>query len=93
MPDTTPQSIAERGEQIYRERYQQEYEKLYLNKFVAIDVGTGKAFVADSPTQSILLAQKGERAGGPFHVIKIGSPGVYRVGYSAPNHHDWIFGR
>jgi len=93
MPDTTPQAIAEKGEQIYKEKYQQEYERLYLNKFVAIDIATGKAFVADSPTAAILAAQKGEHGGGPFHVMKIGSPGVYRVGYSAPKSHDWIFGR
>jgi hypothetical protein len=92
MPDT-PQAIAEKGEKIYREKYQEEYERRYLNKFVAIDITTGKAFVADSPTQAILEARQGEQGGGPFHVIKIGSPGVYRVGYTTPNHHDWIFGR
>ena len=92
MPDT-PQAIAEKGEQIYKERYQAEYERLYMNRFVAIDIATGNAFIGDSPTEAILTAQKGEHVVGPFHVMKIGSPGVYRVGYSAPPTHDWIFGR
>ena len=92
MPDT-PQTIAEKGEQIYREKYQAEYEQKFLNKFVAINITSGKAIVADSPTGAILAAQKGEHAGGPFHIIKIGSSGVYRVGYSAGGRHDWVFGR
>ncbi len=92
MPDT-PQAIAERGEQIYKEKYQADYEKRFLNKFVAIDIATGEAYVADSPTEAILAGQKAEHVGGPFHVIKIGSPGVYRVGHSAGNQRDWIFGR
>jgi hypothetical protein len=93
MPDT-PQAIAEKGERIYREKYQPEFEQKYIDKFVAIDTKTEKAFVADSPAEAILAAQKAEGGGGPFHVIKVGSLGVYRVGYSASGSaHDWIFGR
>ncbi len=91
MPDT-PHAIAEKGEQIYREKYRADYEQKFPNKFVAIDITTGNAFVADTPTEAILAGQRAEDAGGPFHVIKVGSPGVYRVGYSG-SHHDWIFGR
>ncbi len=92
MPDT-PQAIAEKGEQIYKEKYQEEYERRFLNKFVAVDVTTGKAFVAESPTAAIQTAQKTEKSGGPFHVMKIGSPGVYRLGYTLSNNNDWVFRR
>ena len=92
MPEA-PQAIAEKGEQIYRERYQADFEKRFLNKFVAIDITTGNAFVADSPTEAILAGQRAEQASGPFHIIKVGSSGVYRVGYSDGSRRDWIFGR
>jgi len=92
MPDT-PQAIAEKGERIYRDKYQTQFEKEYLDKFVAINTKTEKAFVADSPAEAILAAQKAEPGGGPIHVIKIGSSGVYRVGYSASGgRRDWISG-
>ena len=89
----TPQTIAEKGEQIYRQKYQMDYERRFLGKFVAIDVTTGSVFVADSPADAIVAGQKAENVGGPFYVIKVGSAGVYRVGYSAGNRHDWLFGR
>ena len=90
MPD--PQVIAEKGEGIYKQKYQAEYEKKYLNKFVAIDIMSEKAFVAASPTEAILAAQK-ENKTGPFHIIKIGASGVYRVGYSIGSRRDWVFER
>ncbi len=88
--NATPQAIAEKGERIYKEKYQQEYEKTLAGKFVAIDINTEKASVADSPEEAFEAAQK-DNPGGYYHLIKIGSPGVYRAGYTSAATRDWIF--
>ena len=85
-----PQFIAQKGESIYKEKFQQKYEKEYLGKFVAIDIDSEQAFVADSPVEAIEQVQKANPTG-YFHLIKVGSPGVYRVGYTSEPHGDWLF--
>lgn len=88
----SPQQIVKKGESVYRERFQEEYEKKYLGKFVTIDVMSGKAFIADTPEEAIMKAQT-ENPNGVFHLIKVGSPGVYRMGYSSGEHGNWLFGQ
>lgn len=85
-----PQTIAEKGESIYKEKFQEEYERKYPGKFVAIDINSADAFLGDTPEGAV---QKGQKANprGFFHLIKIGSPGVYRVGYTSGFCGDWIF--
>jgi hypothetical protein len=77
-----PQAIAERGEKIYAEKYKDTYEKQFLGQFVAIDIDSGESFVAKTPEQAISAAQAA-KDGGFFHLIRIGAPGTYRVGYYA----------
>lgn len=81
MPQT-PQAIAELGEKIYKEKYKEAYEKQFPGQFVAIDIDSQEAFVAKTPEQAISLAQTA-KDGGFFHLIRIGAPGMYRVGYYA----------
>lgn len=85
-----PKQLAEKGESIYRSKYQKEYENLYPGKYVAIDISTEKAYVADMPETAVALLQD-ENPKGFFHLIKVGSPGVFKVGYSAHSEHDWLF--
>jgi len=87
-----PKQLAEKGETIYKTKYQQEYERLYPGKYVAIDVGTEKAFVADTPEAAIEHLQK-ENPKAFFHLIRIGSAGVFKVGFSTHNSNDcnWLF--
>ncbi|MBI3447710.1 MAG: hypothetical protein HY049_02130 [Acidobacteria bacterium] len=88
-----PQVIAERGEQIYRERYKDEYERLYSGQFVALDVDSGSPFVADTPEGALDAARRAQPTG-RFHLIRIGSPGVFRMSYAGSGSHgDWIFGK
>lgn len=89
MPDA-PQAIAEKGERIYKNRFQKEYEEKYRGKFLAIDINSEQAFMAETPEEAIEKAQTANPSG-PFHLIKIGASGVYRVGYSSEAHGDWIF--
>jgi hypothetical protein len=90
IPSQNPKQLAEKGETIYRTKYQQEYERLYIGKYVAIDLSTEKAYVANTPEGAVELLQK-ENPKGFFHLIKVGSPGVFKVGYSYHNERDWLF--
>jgi len=93
MP-TDPKGIAERGTQIYAAKYQEKLEKEYPGQFVAIDVRSEEAFVKASPEDALRAAQQ-KNPHGMFHLIRIGSPGVFRVGYASSRSQrgNWIFGR
>ncbi len=86
-----PKQLAEKGEAIYKQKYQKEYERLYPGKFVAIDLSTEKAFVAETPEDAVQALQK-ENPKSFFHLVKVGSTGVFKVGYSIhSNERDWLF--
>ena len=91
MP-TDPQTIAERGAQIYAAKYQQAYEADYTGQYAAIDIQSEEAVVALTPEDALRAAQSRNK-GRMVHLIKIGSPGVFRVAYSASGSRrgDWIF--
>jgi len=88
MALSSPEQIADKGEQIYKARYQQEYEQQHLGKFVAIEIDSGEAFLADTPEEAIEAAQRA-RDRGLFHLIKVGAPGLYRVSYTNARR-DWL---
>jgi hypothetical protein len=90
-PTQNPKQLAEKGESIYKNKYQADYERLHAGKYVAIDINSEKAFVADTPEAAVELLQK-ENPKGFFHLIKVGSSGVYKVGYNIHHHErDWLF--
>jgi hypothetical protein len=72
--------VAETGERIYRERYQQEYEANHQGEFVAVDVADGRAYLSTTLREAV---EKGRAADpeGLFHVIRIGFPSVYDGGF------------
>jgi len=77
----TPERIAEKGQALYRERFRNEYEEQYPGKYLAIDINTEKAFIGDTPEAAVEALQKAN-PNGFYHLVRIGSPGVYRVGYT-----------
>ena len=85
----SPKEMAAKGEAIYNEKYRAQYEAEHPGKFVAIDINTGKAWVNDTPEGALGTAQ-GDSPEGLFHLIKVGAPGVYRVGYSQRTSCDWF---
>ena len=88
----SPSSTAKQGEQIYDEKYRIDFEKRHPGRFVAIDVDSQRAHVGDSPVEVLEKARK-ENPKGVFHLIRVGSPGVYRMGYSGTRDDgDWVFG-
>jgi hypothetical protein len=77
---SNPAVVAERGEAIYKEKYQAEFEKSYPGWFVLIDVTTGNAYYG--PAITIALEQAQEKAPqGTFHVIRVGERGAFKVSY------------
>ena len=84
-----PQEAADKGTAIYKARYQAAFEAEHPGKFAAIDITTEKAWVADTPEEALGIAQ-GQNPNGFFHLIRIGSPGVYRVGYTQHNAREWF---
>ena len=82
--------IASAAERIYNERYKTEYEAKYPGKFVAIEVNSGKTFIGEFSEDTLQKASK-ECPGGLFHLIRVGSEGAFRVGYSRSNGSmDWL---
>ena len=86
----TPHHIKEKGERLYKERFRSKYEKKHSGKFLAIDITTEEAFVADTPEKAMEEAQN-KNPNGFFHLVKIGSPGVYRIGYTRHTSLDRVF--
>jgi hypothetical protein len=77
-----PEEVANRGEKLYRDQYQRQYELSHLGKFLAIDVTTpnGTVYLADTPEEALKTAEKSNPQGF-FYIVRIGFPAVYRVGY------------
>jgi hypothetical protein len=78
---TNPQSIADTGEQIYKEMYQAVYEKQYSGQYVVIDINTKKSYVAVFPEEAVSKA-KIDAPAGQLHLIKIGAPAAFKVSHS-----------
>ena len=53
---TNPQQVAEAGQKIYQDRYQQEFERLQPGKFVAIDVKTETPYIGDTASDALQAA-------------------------------------
>ena len=90
MAISNPKEAAEHGERIYNEKYKAAFEAEHYGKFVAVDVTTEQAYVADSPEGAIDLARKANPKG-IFHLVKAGSTGAFRVSYSSNANLDWLF--
>ena len=87
---SNPKAVAEAGERIYRDKYRQEYERDHTGKFVAIDVTTSDAFIGDTAEKALEKARAAS-PNGIFHLILVGSPGAFRVGYTNGATADWLF--
>lgn len=72
------ESIVARGEHIYTERYRQDYEQRYPGHFVAVDVVSGEAYVEQFAEEALEEARLAA-PGGIYHLIRIGSPGAFKV--------------
>jgi len=83
-----PNEITEKGKRLYQERFQKEYEAASPGKYLAIDVTSEQAFVADAPETALEMAQKAN-PNGFFYLVRIGAQGVVRVGYIQRHANQW----
>ncbi len=77
-PYSDPKAIVEAGEAIYKELYQEKYEKDHLGRFVAINILTKRATLSDSASDALVKAKKDE-PNGVFHLIRVGFPGAFQL--------------
>jgi hypothetical protein len=87
---SNPQAIADQGERIYTERYKAQFEAEHLGKFVAIDIKTGHATLGNTSDEALENAKKTNPTG-LFHLIRVGSPGAFRVSYASNGNNDWLY--
>lgn len=86
----TPQQIADKGEEIYKNKHKAMLEKKHLGEFVAIDIETEEAHLGNDPAEALTKARDANPHS-TTHLIKVGSPGVYRVRYTSETSRDWVF--
>ncbi len=89
---SNPKEIAAAGERIYAQRYKAQLEREHSGQFVVIDVRTEKFYLADTDIGAFEQA-RADAPNGAFHLIRVGSPGAYRLGYSGLVNGtlDWLF--
>lgn len=90
MSTMSPEVLAQKGETIYNQKFKKDFEERYRGKFVAIDVVSERAVIADTPEDALKKAQD-ESPNGFYHLIKVGSDGIYRLGYTSEKRGDWLF--
>ena len=76
----TPDEIAQAAECIYAERFREEFEQSHDGEFVVIDVTSESAHLGQDAEDALEKAQQ-EFPDGEFHIIKVGSPAAFRIGY------------
>ena len=75
-----PEDIAKAAEAIYAEKYKDNLESQEAGKFVVIDVLSEGACVGEFPEKTIIEATE-KFPDGVFHLIRVGSPQAFKVGY------------
>jgi hypothetical protein len=66
-----PNSIAQAGQEIYKRKFQEQYEKDYRGKYAAINVRDESAVIGDTAEQALDAALKADPKG-VFHLVRVG---------------------
>jgi len=95
LPSLNPKMIAKLGEDIYRQKYQSEYEAHHLGKFVAINVRNQQATLGESPYEALEQAKAADPQG-LFHLIRVGFSSAFQITHAyeygnSGSGPDWIF--
>lgn len=80
IPTPSTRDIALRGEAIYKEKYQKDFETKYKDKFAAINVSTGEATVSEASEDAVRIALEKDPSGF-FHLVRVGHPGAFEAGW------------
>lgn len=79
-PIPSTQDIAERGEAIYRSKYQADFESKFVGKFAAISVQDEDATIADTAEDAIRRALE-KNPNGLFHLVRVGHKAAFEAGW------------
>ena len=85
---TDPGKIAKAAEEIYTSNYKEKLEKSNSGEFAVIDVRSREAYVGKFAEDALGDARE-KAPNGVFHLIRIGSPGAFRVGYVGQQGTSW----
>jgi hypothetical protein len=88
MDLTDPGKIADAAESIYEAQYQKEFEETRLGHFVVIEVQSRAAYSGEFAEDALKAAREGS-PNGVFHLIRVGSPGAFRVSYIGKRAASW----
>ena len=80
LPAPSTKEIAEHGEAIYKEKYQAEFERTRRGEFVAVNVKSGEATVADTAEDAVRVALEKDPKG-LFHLIRVGHKAALEAGW------------
>lgn len=72
--------IAERGEAIYKEKWEAQLSESALGKFLAINIDNGDAQIGETSEEAVRLAQE-KYPEAYFHLIRIGQAGAFDAGW------------
>ena len=72
-----PKTNSQRGLEIYREKYQADFEANHASKFAAIDVHTGAASLGDTADEALDKASAANPHG-MFHLVRVGFRAAFR---------------
>ena len=78
METLNPTRLAELGRKLYEERFKDEYSPAHIGEILAIDVESSTAYLGKTPLEALTIAKAANR-NGHFHLIKLGSAGVYTL--------------
>lgn len=70
------EQITKKGEEIYRAKYKEQYEKDHKGQFLAIDIDSEEAFLGNSLEEAGSNARE-KYSNKLFYFVKIGFPGIY----------------
>lgn len=80
METPSPTQLAKIGEKLYEERFKNEYTPEHTGEILAIEVASETAYLGKSALQALLAGQAAQHDG-TFHLVRIGGPGVYHMGF------------
>jgi hypothetical protein len=89
-PPYNPNSIAQAGQEIYKRKFQEQYEKEHRGKYVAINIRKETATLGDSAQQALDAALEADPAG-LFHLVRVGYVSAFQAGFASSASENWLF--
>ena len=78
--DTSSHIVAHKGERIYHDLFQDEYETIFPGQFVVIEVVTKRAYVSETAEGAITRATE-KAPDGLFHMVRIQGPATNGIAF------------